>query len=108
MSIKEIIDCMINLREEIKGRIKRNFEIVSENYKFVVDKIKNFYNLVSDDELVDLYPTKEVMYTNLYSAETYLDCEAQIKSIKTDLQKNLAGSPRRHKEEQKKRLETKN
>lgn len=106
--IKEIIDSMINLREEIKSRIKRNFEIISENYKFIMDKIKNFYNLVSDDELFDLYPSKDIIFSNLYNSETYTDCEIQVKKMKQDLYKGLHGSPKKQKEDQKRRLETKN
>jgi len=108
LCIKELIDAMIALREEIKARVKRNFEIISENYKFVMDKIKNFYNLVTEEELVDLYPTKDVIYTNLYSAETYIDCEAYVKKIKSDMVQGNYGSPKKQKDEQKKRLETKN
>lgn len=50
-----------------------------------MDKVKAFYNLVTDEELIDLYPTKDIMYTTLYSAESYMECESFVKKIKNDL-----------------------
>ena len=106
--IKEFTENCITTKDDIKSRMKKNYEKLSENYKFVFDKIKYSYNILEQDELLTIYPNKEKIYSQLYNSISFVESETLVKKIRYDIYEIVDSHLKNKKTQLNKKVEIKN
>ena len=83
--IKEFVTMAEQQREEIKNLIKQQFEQISANYSYVLDKVRHYYKILSPEEEEEAFPDKERIFANLESASSLADLEKYVQKIKDEI-----------------------
>lgn len=105
--IKEFSAICYQQRDELKNEVKQQFEQISVNYSYVLDKVRHHYRILSPEEEEEVYPNKDRILYSLESAPGLPELEAMLRKMKSEIAEGFPSSMNKS-EESTRKLELRN